>query len=120
MGRSAWQTALSDLIQPSRGQTHILMGCKLAAMCPHDDLWERFLLQLLTSQSGLTVLMGIKLASEGRPLPAAPALYTIWNMQSVPGTPSSLSNVRARHYCFFVHTCLVYSELRTRCVDDCW
>lgn len=78
MGRSAWQTPLSDLIQPSsQGHTHILMGCKLAAMCPHDDVWEEFLLQLLTSRFGLTAVMGIKLASEGRPLPAAPALFMI-------------------------------------------
>ena len=96
MGRKAWQAGLCELVRLKSGHSYTLMVCKMAAGCPHSDVLEEFLLQLISSRPGATVLMGVKLASEGRPLPTQSLMNMLMLMQSMPGKgryPKSLMQI---------------------------
>ena len=96
MGKDAWRAALCQLEWLETGHTYTLMVCKMAAGCPHSDVLEAFLLQLTSKRAGVTVLMGVKLVSDGRPLPIVPLLSMLMLMQSMPGKkryPGSSSQI---------------------------
>ena len=101
MGRGAWQAALLALVGLGKGHTYIHMVCQLAAMCPHDDVREDFLLhhiQLHGSNFGLTALVGVELSLKGRRLPAEPALKLLLQMQSAPGTAAACVHALCKNY----------------------
>ena len=92
MGTTAWQAALHQLVGLGRGHVFPLLACKLAGRCPHAELREEVLLQLVMSKPSLTALAGVELVSQGRQMSQKALADALCHMQSMPGSAMQSSH----------------------------
>ena len=85
VGESAWYSALADLVVPEVGHTYTLLACKLASRCSHRTAWNNVLEAVIMHKSGMTVLAGAELVSQGRQMSKQAVMAIISLMQTMPG-----------------------------------